>query len=120
MRAHFTYAKAWLRELAELVMFDGNRKRIRKSIDAAIEDVAQIRAALDEEGKARTEHLAAGLHALRETVYNPFKLNSGNAVSIVSDIKVALQELKDTCEYEVLRQYLPEEARKNHKGVRGG
>ena len=31
LRMHFVYAKGWLRELEELVMFDGNRKQIGRA-----------------------------------------------------------------------------------------
>jgi hypothetical protein len=103
--SHFIYVKGWLEELAELVMYNGNKKRMRKSIDAAIDSFTQINAYLTDDGKERTRHLYTSMLALRKTIYDPFKVNPGNAVNIVTDIKRVILEFKHVCAYEDLYPY---------------
>jgi len=102
---HFIYAKGWLEELAELVMFNGNKKRIRKSIDAALESFGQIDSYLTDEGKYRIRSVYNEMQSIRVTVYNPFKLNPGNSVNIVSDIKKTIADFKYLCSYDALSPY---------------
>jgi hypothetical protein len=104
-RPHFLYVKGWLEELSQLVQSNGNRKRMKKSIDAAIESFAQINAYLTDEGKEKLKPLYDRMLALRDKVYDPFKINAGTRYTTVAEVDAAIVMFKTQCAYDEVYPY---------------
>ena len=101
-RTHVLYVKSWLDELSQLVMDNGNRKRMKKCADAAIESFAQINAYLNAEGKTQLQPLYDRMLAVRDKVYDPFKVNAGTRYTTSLEIDRLVTDLKKACAYEAV------------------
>jgi len=97
--SHYSYVKGWLEELAQMLRDNGNKKRMKKSIDAAIESFAQINAYMNEQGKARLKPLYDRMIAMREKLNDPFKVNVGSTGSLLREVESMIFDFKKLCVY---------------------
>lgn len=79
---HYLYVKGWVDELVIQLETGSNHKRMRYSIDMAINSLDQIKSYLNSEGKGQLETLYLQFLELKKKVYDSYQVTSnGNRLA---------------------------------------
>ncbi len=117
---YYLFVRGWLSELIRDIENNISPKRQRKSIDEALKNLEQIVYFYNEEGKKKINPIYKELVKLREKVYDPYFITSGNDSSTVRDISRIRREFEKEFSFEKVSDLLiKEEEKSGSKAVKG-
>lgn len=105
---YYLFVRAWLDELTQAVEENVSAKRQKKSIDEALKNLEQIIYFLNEEGKKEIEPLHTQLVSLREKIYDPYFLTSGNTTYVTNKIYRIKRDFEKKFTYEKATVWMQE------------